>query len=185
MKNHKHYQRAYSAYANVSFSPERSAEGECIYYNETVAKLISAGKEDAVARFEALFLKALDARGRCASSMIVGPARFPVERNLKRMEWARNANQAMFDFVEKVLAPPREPRTELDYGITDKEYNVGDVRVVHNTELNRLQLLFPGKPAAEIIQKLKRTGYKWSPKNKAWQRQLTPNALYSVKHVLG
>lgn len=27
-------------------------------------------------------------------------------------------------------------------------------------------------------------GFKWSPKNKAWQRQLTPNAMFTLKHYV-
>jgi hypothetical protein len=29
-----------------------------------------------------------------------------------------------------------------------------------------------------------RHGYKWSPANKVWQRQITPNAAYSTKKLL-
>ena len=55
--------------------------------------------------------------------------------------------------------------------------------VVKNTEIMRLQLIFDGKPADEVRDILKKNGFKWSPKNKAWQRQLTDNAIYSLKCV--
>lgn len=55
--------------------------------------------------------------------------------------------------------------------------------VVKNTEIMRLQLIFNGKPVNEVRDILKRNGFKWSPKNGAWQRQLTDNALYSLKRV--
>lgn len=55
--------------------------------------------------------------------------------------------------------------------------------IVKNTEIMRLQLIFNGKPADEVREILKKNGFKWSPKNGAWQRQLTDNALYSLKRV--
>ena len=51
-------------------------------------------------------------------------------------------------------------------------------RVVKNAEEMRLQYFFDGKPDREVINIMKSNGFKWSPKNKAWQRQLTANAEY-------
>ena len=31
---------------------------------------------------------------------------------------------------------------------------------------------------------MKSRGFKWSPSNKAWQRQNTPNGVYSAKKVI-
>ena len=56
--------------------------------------------------------------------------------------------------------------------------------MVENTELMRLQLIFEDKPDEEIRDILKRNGFKWSPKNVCWQRQLTGNAKYSLKQVI-
>lgn len=57
-------------------------------------------------------------------------------------------------------------------------------KVIENTEIMLLQLIFDGKPNDEIRDILKHNGFKWSPKNMAWQRQLTNNARYSAKIVL-
>jgi hypothetical protein len=56
-------------------------------------------------------------------------------------------------------------------------------QVIENTEIMRLQLLFDGIPEVETRDILKKNGFKWSPKNKAWQRQLTDNAKYSLKRI--
>jgi hypothetical protein len=56
-------------------------------------------------------------------------------------------------------------------------------KVVENTELMRLQLIFEGKPEPEVRDILKSNGFKWSPKNVCWQRQLTENAKYSAEKV--
>lgn len=53
--------------------------------------------------------------------------------------------------------------------------------VVENIELMRLQLMFDGKPDDDIRATLKMNGFRWSPKNGTWQRQLTPNALAAFR----
>ncbi len=58
------------------------------------------------------------------------------------------------------------------------------VQMVENREENRLQLLFDGKPAPEVIAKLKAHAFRWSPKNKAWQRILTTDAIRAAYKVL-
>lgn len=49
----------------------------------------------------------------------------------------------------------------------------------------RIRLHFDGKPSPDMITKLKQAAFKWSPRNMAWQRQLTSNALYATKRLLG
>lgn len=64
------------------------------------------------------------------------------------------------------------------------DYDTEHFKVVENTEMMRLQLFFDGKPDVEIREVVKRNGFKWSPKNKCWQRQLTNNAKYSLKCLI-
>lgn len=63
----------------------------------------------------------------------------------------------------------------------EQELTIGGVRVVQNPDDMRLQLFFDGKPSAEMRSLLKSHAFKWSPRNEAWQRQLTNNALYALK----
>lgn len=56
--------------------------------------------------------------------------------------------------------------------------------VIENAEIMRLQLKFEGKPDADTRTVLKRHGFRWSPTNGVWQRQLTSNAKYAVKQVI-
>lgn len=56
--------------------------------------------------------------------------------------------------------------------------------IVRNASENRLQILFDATPDADLRAQLKNSGFHWSPKNKAWQRILTRNALYDARRIL-
>lgn len=58
-------------------------------------------------------------------------------------------------------------------------------KIIRNTELNRLQILFDEKPDEETRAKLKANGFRWSPRNQAWQRQLTSAAEAAARAVIG
>lgn len=64
------------------------------------------------------------------------------------------------------------------------EYNTDLFKVVENAEIMRIQLFFEDKPDADTRAVLKSHGFKWSPTNTAWQRQLTDNAKRAVKKVI-
>lgn len=66
----------------------------------------------------------------------------------------------------------------------NKEELVKGIKCVHNTDIDRLQLFFEGKPAQETINLLKKNAFRWSPSQGAWQRQLTSNAIWGAKRVL-
>lgn len=66
-----------------------------------------------------------------------------------------------------------------------KEYEINGVRVVMNTEENRLQLFFNGKPSEEIRTKLKQNAFRWSPTNVCWQSYLNRWQIRQAKALLG
>ena len=65
-----------------------------------------------------------------------------------------------------------------------QERVVNGVRVVSNSQEDRLQLFFDGKPPQEMISLLKGSAFKWSPSRGCWQRQLTNNAIYAANKIL-
>lgn len=66
---------------------------------------------------------------------------------------------------------------------TGTKFDGGEI--VRNIEQDRLQILFDDKPDDEMRSKLKSNGFRWSPRNQAWQRQLTDNAERAARQVLG
>lgn len=57
-------------------------------------------------------------------------------------------------------------------------------RVVRNAEEMRLQLIFEGKPEAEVRDILKQNGFRWAPSKGAWQRNLNGNSEYALQKVI-
>ena len=55
--------------------------------------------------------------------------------------------------------------------------------IVVNHDVERVQMIFDGKPAPEVISELKGAAWNWSPRNGAWQRKITNNSIYSAKRI--
>lgn len=64
-----------------------------------------------------------------------------------------------------------------------KVYTFEGFKIVKDFADNRLRILFDEKPAADVRDKMKHNGFRWSPSAGAWQRQLTPNAVYSLRYL--
>ena len=66
----------------------------------------------------------------------------------------------------------------------DKEikFNGGSVVVCNSEE--RMRFYFDSIPPVEVRNMMKRHAFKWSPKNGAWQRQLTANCKFDTKRIL-
>lgn len=198
-------QRGIDAYRNMSWTPEKRADGDIASYIAEVELLarqlstyaVSEPQKVAAAeqleRFRQAYIKweltLWAAKSRTASPMITGPANFPVERNRKRMEaeynkidaflaWLPKAKAAAVRIVKEAGEPPKETNTT-----PAESLKIGDVEIVTNYAAERIQILFPGKPAPEIIAELKGAAWKWSPRNEAWQRMITPASLRSAKQI--
>lgn len=82
--------------------------------------------------------------------------------------------QARLEELEKLRAGDAPEGWKFDGG-----------EVVINTDLNRLQIVLDGRPDDNMKQVLKSRGFRWTPSQGAWQRQLTDNAIYAAKIVTG
>ena len=66
----------------------------------------------------------------------------------------------------------------------DVETEAGAVTIKENTDMARIQLLFPGTPDEQTRRTLKSYGFRWSPSQGAWQRNLNEAGRYAASCVL-
>ena len=134
------------------------------------------------------------AGARVMNWMLTGPARVPVERNNKRMEVEHKRSVELSEYVDNAsnwiarrnrAAERRDAiKADAESGIAHKEKVFGDVRVVLNKSLDRVQIIFPGKPSDDERRVLKRRAFRWAPSVGAWQRQLTQNGVWAAEFVM-
>lgn len=84
--------------------------------------------------------------------------------------------QARLDELDKLQAAAEQPAETEDF--------IGG-QIVRNAELNRLQIIFDEVPDTDTRNELKSNGFRFSPTNRAWQRQLTDNAERAARHIIG
>ena len=95
--------------------------------------------------------------------------------------------QSRIDELNKVKAgaDAAKANPEAAAQATAAKYpKVDGVEVQENAEQMRVQLRFPGKPDDATRTLLKSHGFRWSPSQGAWQRQLTGNGTYAAKQVM-
>ena len=66
----------------------------------------------------------------------------------------------------------------------DKEIKFNGGRVVVCNSEERMRFYFDENPSVDVRNMMKRHAFKWSPKNGAWQRQLTANCKFDTKRIL-
>ena len=122
----------------------------------------------------------------CPSIMISGAGNFNVRK--KEKQNARRDNlmkeyAKLQNLIEKIERPEGYGYAEIkrDTIVTNEFESVPFFKVVSNEEVNRIQLVdFEEIPTDEQKTILKKNGFRWSPRFKAWQRQLTENAISGV-----
>lgn len=98
----------------------------------------------------------------------VGFATYQLQNNLAKIKATQAAierHKAMADADDKEI-----------------EFNGGRVVVCNSDE--RMRFYFDSIPTVEVRNLMKRNAFKWSPKNGAWQRQLTANCKFDTKRIL-
>ncbi len=201
-------QLAIRAHAGTSHSPERRGESEVAGYVAHIADFntklaVVADTDDRIAeavaqseRYRESYIKRLSAvwssRSRMMSTMIAGPARFPVARQEKIWRAYENKAKELYDWQDRALAASIKAIRAVGYVAPPKpegaktgkeEFTIGSVVIVANHDIERLQIIFEGKPAPEVLSELKGEAWNWSPKNGAWQRKITNNSIYSAKRI--
>jgi hypothetical protein len=94
-----------------------------------------------------------------------------------------NANMKRVEQRIKEMEVKESRRNESP--ITKYLFEGGEFLV--NYEVDRIQIFFDTRPTSEELTAWKAKGlnsYNWSPSAKAWQRKITPNALWHIKRML-
>ncbi len=95
-----------------------------------------------------------------------------------------NNRQQINKLKERILEEKRFQERKEKSNQSQKEFPFEGGYVLLNYGNNRLQIFFDEKPPVEKRNQLKKTGFNWSRKEEAWQRQLTSDAVYAVNSVL-
>lgn len=184
-----------------SHSPKQRAESAIREAVETIGDGIAAldekgatpdQKEEWTAKAIRLWLAWQAAGSRTANPMITGPANFPVARNQKANAAERKRGEEFYLFAHRPVAwLERRHRSAERAALSAEAANVEHrtltfpgVKLVQNTTLDRIQIVFDGKPDAEAIAELKREAFRWSPRETAWQRKNTNNGVQAAYRVL-
>lgn len=201
-------QLAIRAHAGTSHTPERRGESEVADYvasiqsfNDKLAAV--ADTEDRMAeaaaqaeRYREGYIKrqsdVWSARSRMMSTMITGPANFPVRRQEKVWASFEKKSKEFWDWQDRALAASIKAIKAVGYVAPPKpegaktgteELQIGEVTIVVNHDIERVQIVFDGKPTPDVIAELKGAAWNWSPRNSAWQRKITNNSIYSAKRI--
>ena len=82
--------------------------------------------------------------------------------------------------LKRLKAAAEEEKLKNNIEILEKL----SIKYIENTDIMRIQFIFEGVPNVEIRNILKSNSFRWSPKNKAWQRQLTNNGKWAARRVI-
>ena len=118
---------------------------------------------------------------RCPSILVAGRANFPI-RKKEKQNAASDRNTEAFCRIQSL----RARITELEQRQTapaPEGWTFNGGKVVMNREENRVQIIFDGKPDADVRAALKQNGFRWAPSQGAWQRMLTQNGICAARQV--
>lgn len=184
-----------------SHSPRQRAESALRGGVETIGDGITAltekgataeQVEEWTAKAIRLWLTWQSAGARTANPMVTGPANFPAARNNKANAAEQKRGEEFYLFAHRPVSWLARRHRSADRDALSAEAATVDhralefdgVTLVQNTTLDRIQLLFDVKPESDTIALLKRSAFRWSPREGAWQRQNTNNGVQAAYRVL-
>jgi hypothetical protein len=132
--------------------------------------------------------KKLDDEGKVAALVEMGFSEATARRTMEPDFAGRPGFPAYMLSNNNANIRRMKARVEELRAAADREYTesapVDGLKVIEDPDLNRLQLVFDGKPPADVRAVLKRNGFRWAPSQGAWQRHLNNGARYAAEQVV-
>lgn len=97
----------------------------------------------------------------------------------------QNSNANIKRVEERIKELEKKESLRESNPITKYSFDGGEMII--NYEIDRIQILFATRPTQSELNAWKDKGlntFNWSPSANAWQRKITPNAMYCVKRML-
>ncbi len=104
--------------------------------------------------------------------------KFPHLEGKPYASWQLSNNNAE---MHRIRSRIQELKNKQEVGFVGWVFEGGEVQA--NVEANRLQIVFDERPDDATRSELKSNGFRWSPTNSAWQRQLNGNAYYAADRI--
>lgn len=101
-----------------------------------------------------------------------------VRENLVFPGYSLTNNNAKINAAKKQLEKAEKLASK-----EDKEYELGDLTIEECYSENRVRIYFPGKPEDEMIENLKRNGFRWVPSMGCWQAYINNWTLRFIKEL--
>ena len=98
-----------------------------------------------------------------------------IRRNKQRLEELQKRQEVIEEKKKNESGESGENSGRVDF---DGGY------IYENPELDRIQIIYDSKPERDVIDRLKHHGFRWSPSQGAWQRQLNRNGRRAVNDVM-
>lgn len=78
----------------------------------------------------------------------------------------------------------RIDKLNANRNIGESEEEINGTRIKVDQVENRVKIFFKDIPEPDIRTELKRSGFRWSPRNKAWQAFINPHAVSRAKEIV-
>ena len=142
---------------------------------KAVNKIVRNSKLSEIEQHEEL--EALGLSARTINEVMAEPQYSFLKKGFQSYQLSNNL--AKIKATEQAIKRHTEMATSED---TEFTFDGGKVAVCNSDE--RVRIYFDDIPDKDTRDMLKSNAFKWSPKNKAWQRQLTPSCMRATKEIV-
>jgi hypothetical protein len=162
-----------------TYAEQREKLSELEYRIRYFKPVISSADSDAIEQLEAKLAKLTAAQ----EAMKTANAQARKAGEPRRYEaWQLSNNNATIRATKKRIEEIRRIQAEGEK-TWEGVFRAGDEFELVQAD-GHYSFVFDGKPSDETREMLKKSGFRWSPRNQYWQRKITPNATYVVNRIL-